>query len=172
MRQKIIIILILTAILGAGFYFFTKQDTKISKLDPPQEKMIEQKQEMTEVKYQFRGKLKDVTLGKTTTGINTDNKATGIAQSKFKNSSYNLLATFEGLPDPQGSNFYEGWIVRREPKFSVKSTGRAEKKDGIYQNTFTADEDLTDHDFYVLTIEPDDGDPAPAEHILEGVMGE
>lgn len=37
-------------------------------------------------------------------------------------------------------------------------------------NTYSSGEDLTDHNFYVLTIEPDDGNPAPADHIVEGTL--
>jgi hypothetical protein len=52
------------------------------------------------------------------------------------------------------------WIVRQDP-LSVISTGRLEKDNEGYANVFKSDKNLTDHDFYVLTLEPDDGDPAP-----------
>ena len=69
------------------------------------------------------------------------------------------------MPEPEPGFFYEGWVVRAEP-FNFISTGVA----SLDENVFEADQDLTDHDLYVLTIEPDDGDPAPAAHILEGTM--
>ena len=78
--------------------------------------------------------------------------------------------TFENLPNPVGTDFYEGWIVRKGLRFDVISSGRVEKVGGVYTNTYSSGQDLTDHDFYVLTIEPDDGDPAPAGHILEGTL--
>lgn len=88
---------------------------------------------------------------------------------------YYFAATFENLPELEEGFFYEGWIVREntaengENNASVLSTGVAEFNDeGFLINDFEAEEDLTDHDFYVLTLEPDDGDPAPAKHILEG----
>lgn len=81
---------------------------------------------------------------------------------------FELLAEMTNLPDPTGTDFYEGWIVRRGAEMSVLSTGRAVKRGASYINAFQADTDFTDHDFYVLTLEPDDGDPAPAAHILEG----
>ena len=96
--------------------------------------------------------------------------ASGTAIANFKDDTYSLLATFENLPDPEGTDFYEGWIVRRGDDFDVISTGKVEKADEVYTNMYTSGADLTDHDFYVLTIEPDDGDPAPADHIVEGVM--
>ena len=113
-----------------------------------------------DLEYAFEGMLEDVTEG----------KAFGTAKSNFAEDRYDLVATFANLPEPQGSDFYEGWIVRKGENFDVVSTGKAKKIEGVYTNVFTSDEDLTDHDFYVLTVEPDDGDPAPADHVLEGTM--
>lgn len=127
--------------------------------------------EMKELLYQYSGTLTDVTNGEEIRGINTQGEATGIAKSNWDGSQYLLLATFENLPEPTGGNFYEGWIVREDP-FEFISTGRAEMVDGIYTNAYRSDQDLTEYNMYVLTIEPDDGDPAPAEHILEGTMVE
>ena len=45
-------------------------------------------------------------------------------------------------------------------------------EDGIYSNSFSTEKNYLEYDFYVLTIEPDDGDPAPDKHILEGTMEE
>lgn len=108
--------------------------------------------------FQYQGDLADVTGG----------QATGMVLVGLNEGSYDLVATFEGLPEPQDSDFYEGWVVRQGEDLSVLSTGRATKMGSLYQNIYESDQDLTDHDFYVLTIEPDDGDPAPAGHVLEG----
>ncbi len=115
------------------------------------------------------GTLVDVTKGEEVQGINTKGLAKGFAEASFDD-GYNLLATFENLPDPKGTDFYEGWVVRKGVKFSVISSGKVVKEDGKYVNKFSSDENLMDHSFYVLTIEPDDGDPAPAGHIVEGKM--
>jgi len=131
-----------------------KEDVMMIEVDEP---MIKEMQEMT---YDYSGKLFDVSGG----------SASGEAMATFASGAYSLNATFADLPDPEGTDFYEGWIVRRGIRFSVLSTGVAEKVDGVYTNLYSSGEDLTDHDFYVLTIEPDDGDPAPAAHVLEGVM--
>ncbi len=120
------------------------------------EAMEEQAGEMV---YEYVGTLFDVTGG----------ISSGIAQATYDAGQYMLLATFEDLDDPEGSDFYEGWIVRNSP-LDVISTGVVEKKDGVYTNTYSSTQDLTDHDFYVLTLEPDDGDPAPADHVLEGTL--
>ena len=179
--KNIFIIIILIIIIGVGGWFLLESrqtesaeenSTTDTELTTDEDVVVQKNNEEEEMKmtYQFKGDLADVTASKTVTGVNTGDNATGVAQANFTDSAYSLLATFENLPDPQGSDFYEGWVVRKGLNLSVISTGKAEKKDGVYQNIYTADQDLTDHNFYVLTIEPDDGDPAPAEHILEGTM--
>lgn len=114
-------------------------------------------EEIEQMSYQYYGQLEDVSGG----------LSSGIVRATF-DETYKMVATFENLPDPEGTDFYEGWVVI--PGSSVLSTGKAEKIGGEYVNEFRSTEDLTDHTFYVLTLEPDDGDPAPAEHILEGTM--
>ena len=109
--------------------------------------------------FSHSGELVDVSGG----------QAAGIAQAGFVDGTYNLLAEFANLPDPAVEFFYEGWVVRQQP-LSVVSTGEVKKLGNVYKNVFNVSQNLIDHTFYVLTIEPDDGDPAPADHILEGTM--
>ena len=72
------------------------------------------------------------------------------------------------LPDPEPGFFYEGWLVRPSP-FRILSTGKMIKsQDGKYVLSFSSKSDLRRYTNVVITIEPDDGDPAPAGHILEG----
>lgn len=127
-------------------------------------------QEMMAMSYDYEGNLLDVTGGSDVRGINTAGESSGTAKATFADGVYSLVATFSDLPDPVGTDFYEGWVVRRGADFSVISTGSLEKTDGVYTNIYSSGTDLTDHDFYVLTLEPDDGDPSPADHIVEGVM--
>ena len=117
-------------------------------------------QEIKKMSFDFAGALIDV----------RGEQTTGLAQARYRDGEYSLLASFKDLEEPSGTDFYEGWIVRRGSNMSVISTGRVEKVDGAYTNTYISEQDLTDHDFYVLTLEPDDGDPAPAAHIAEGAM--
>ncbi len=110
--------------------------------------------------YQFEALLEDV----------ANSGGSGTVMAGFIENEYRMIAPLENLPDPEGTDFYEGWIVRPAP-LSIISTGVAEKsEDGTYTNTFIDSKDLTDHSKYVLTLEPDDGDPAPAKHILEGIF--
>jgi hypothetical protein len=100
----------------------------------------------------------------------TGGSSFGLAHSTFENGSYMLVAEFGSLPVPGSGYFYEGWIVRRGEDLSVVSTGPAEILEDTYINIFTSSTDYSDHDFYVLTLEPDDGNTAPDEHILEGTL--
>lgn len=99
--------------------------------------------------------------------VSFDGEETGYAYTEIKNGNTHVHASFKDLPDTGSENFYEGWIVRTSP-LSVVSTGELEMKDGMLVNSFDADSDISDHTFYVLTLEPRDNDPAPADHILEG----
>lgn len=128
--------------------------------------------EMMEKNYSIEGKLFDVTGSEIIYGIETGGAASGVAKAGYEDGSYHLIATFENIPDPINENryFYEGWVVRRGADFSVISTGKVNKEEGGYVNLYTSETNLLDHDFYVLTLEPNDGDPAPDEHIVEGTM--
>jgi hypothetical protein len=90
----------------------------------------------------------------------------------YDGETYVLSAEIYDLPLPEGTDFYEGWLVKKGTSEFI-STGRAYDMMPMYSNVFRSNEDLKDkYDFYVLTLEPDDGDPAPAEHIVEGDIKE
>jgi len=95
--------------------------------------------------------------------------ASGMAASSVMMGSYTLVALFENLPELKDDYFYEGWVVRTSP-LSVISTGEIEYVAGKAQNLFSSDLDYSDHKLYVLTREPRDGDPAPADHVVEGMF--
>ena len=100
----------------------------------------------------------------------TGGESFGLAYSVVEGGVFTLVAKMGNLPKLGDGYFYEGWIVRRGEEMSVISTGRVESSGIWFVNAYTSATDLSDHDFYVLTLEPDDGDPAPAEHILEGTI--
>ena len=172
----IIVGFIILAVIIVGVYVFqnSKEDAMMVEKQVEQKVMeekgvVEEKAMMTMV-YQYAGELSDVTKGKVIRGTSTDGKSSGVAKANFKDGVYNLYATFSNLPDLKDSNFYEGWIVRKSLRYSVISTGKLEKVGNMYTNLYTSEVDLTDHSFYVLTLEPNDGNPKPADHILEGTM--
>ncbi len=183
MNKKVVIIFIALLIIVVGFFFVqsnnsntpndtagtvdTMQGTPNSdsmKKDVNEDMMMQIKQ-MT---YMYQGALLDVTKGEVR-GINTNGQATGVAKADFTDGKYMMMATFTNLPDPVGDDFYEGWIVQKSP-FKFISSGKVEKIDGVYTNIYSSGDDLTSYFKYVLTIEPNDGDPAPADHIVDGDM--
>jgi len=97
-----------------------------------------------------------------TTGGNA--VGTVISSLTLSDGTYTLIASFGELPPLEDGYFYEGWLVRTEGELSVISTGALESNMNFYSTSI----DLTDHTQYILTLEPDDGDPAPADHVLEG----
>ncbi len=115
--------------------------------------------EMLKKEYSYEGTIGDVAGG----------EATGVSKARHDAGVYELAVTTENLSDPEEGYFYEGWVVRKEP-FHFISTNKLEKVDGQYVNTYQSGEDLTDHTMYVVTLEPDDNNPEPADHILEGNM--
>lgn len=119
--------------------------------------------------FDYLGLVLDVTAGETFRGVNTEGMAEGAVEARFEDGKYELRATFVNLPDPQNTDFYEGWIVRKGANMDVISTGSLSRIDNEWVNVFEYDTDITDHTFYVVTLEPADGNPAPSEHhILEG----
>jgi hypothetical protein len=113
----------------------------------------------TTISYDYSGELFDVSGG----------VGSGIAEATYVDGMYYLRAEFEHIPPLKEGYFYEGWAVRKFP-FHFISTGRIINQNRTYVNIYTSETDYTDHNFYVLTLEPEDGDPAPADHILEGTM--
>jgi len=94
----------------------------------------------------------------------------GLAYTQYADGLFTLIAKMGALPEPADGYFYEGWLVRRGENISVISTGKAVVSGVWHANIFLSSTDLSDHDFFVLTLEPDDGNPAPTEHILEGII--
>lgn len=79
-----------------------------------------------------------------------------------------MVVDMDGLPELEEGFFYEGWLVHTDP-FTVVSTGVAVHGDEVGEFSNTAFVNVMNNDIkYILTLEPDDGDPAPADHVLEG----
>lgn len=110
--------------------------------------------------YDFTGSLSPVNGG----------NATGEVKSTYKSGNYFLTAEFTKLADP-GASHYEGWIVRKGTSWHVINTGKVVKVAEKWMNTYASGTDLTDHTFYVLTLEKDD-DPSPGSHVMEGYLAQ
>ena len=178
MKKIIVIILIIIVLVLAGYFLIKNSKNQIKEqpnveIKKDDDSIISDTEgdivNNDEAVYRYTGKLVDVTNRGIIRGLVTSGNASGGVSADYINGQYLLVAKFKDLPDPKNNEFYEGWIVRRNP-LEVISTGVAEKIDSSYVNNYSSDRDLTSHDFYVLTIEPDDGNSAPADHILEGIL--
>ena len=82
----------------------------------------------------------------------------------FTDGQTKLYANFM-IEDPAEDYFYEGWLVCNSKPYS---TGELTKFEGLYENIFYSTDVPEDCEKYVLTIEPNDNDPAPADHVMDG----
>ncbi len=116
--------------------------------------------------------LEDVTGGEDIPGYSPEEEAFGTVVISEKNGVYMLNADFENLPVLGDGFFYEGWLVDTSTGGSVTSTGEAVlNKNGVHVNEATFDNvAIMMYKRYVLTLEPRDGDPALATHILAGPL--
>jgi hypothetical protein len=99
--------------------------------------------------------LKDVTGG----------QAVGTAWRQFTDGKFLHKVEATSLSALEKGFFYEGWLVGDEGFFSTGRMGEVVGQGVLY---FKADEDKSEFRGVVVTLESEDGDPAPAEHILEG----
>gem|GEM_PF-1654060 len=95
---------------------------------------------------------------------------TGMASLITSAQGTSVYAIFDNLTALNANQFYEGWIVDTSGATPVpQSTGELEfDSNGDYVNHFTSTTNFEDHTLYVLTVEPRDGDPAPADHVVRG----
>lgn len=116
-----------------------------------------------------KANLDNVTNGNEIRWIVTSNDSLWYASASFKDGEFMLTAEFSGLTDPLNDDFYEGWLVQKTP-FKFISTWELTMIGGKYVNNFSSTTDYSTYTEYVLTIEPNDGNDAPADHIFEGMV--
>lgn len=166
--KKIIGVVVVVLIIGvvSGLFYFRKQSFTPTPATPLT--VENKKTSMMTDSASYSSKLTDVTRG-AILGVDTQRNSSGSVMVSDSPGNYSLVATFENLPDPKNTDFYEGWLVSSNP-VAVISTGRAIKENGVYVNRFETSENVSFYNMYVLTLEPDDNDPASAYHILEGTF--
>lgn len=74
------------------------------------------------------------------------------------------------IRDPEPGKFYEGWLVRSSGSPKFFSTGKMDKKDGVFELRYEIAEDRGEYPKIFITEETEaDGlDGIPETHILEG----
>jgi len=97
-----------------------------------------------------------------------DVNATGAqaqAARAFSDSSFYFKMTAQNLHSAPKGYFYEGWLRSGDEYISL---GRVKMEDGKGEVYYKATTDRTDYSKAQITLEPDDGNKAPAKVILEG----
>lgn len=94
----------------------------------------------------------------------------GLAFLEHKNSQFTFIAKMGNLPEPIQGAVYQGWLVKRGETMSVIPVGNAIRVGEQLVNVFVSSTDISDHAFYVLTLEEQPDDFIPEEHILEGAF--
>lgn len=92
-------------------------------------------------------------------------QVTGEAKRAFSEGKFYYQVNASGLMPVEKGFYYQGWL---EKDGDYLSTGRVELD--IYGSGvlyYTTSVDRSDYSTAVITLEPEDGDPTPAIHILE-----
>lgn len=99
-----------------------------------------------------------------------DFHGSGTASSQFVDGKFQHVIV-ASLPSPPEGYAYEGWLIRSKP-FDFFSTGRLiqHADDLKWYLLLELAEDRRDYKKVVVTLEPSDANPAPADHVLEGVF--
>ena len=106
--------------------------------------------------------LKDVTGG----------SSTGEAWIVVKDGKTYHKAIAQDLPALTGGDFYEGWLTRDPASLGFFSTGEMifDESKKMWILEYEVEGDKSNYPGVVITLEPDDGDPGPAAHVLEGKL--
>ncbi len=127
--------------------------------EPLQEPMSEAEKKAIDDKFAKEGAemtvLKDVSGG----------QAVGTAWRLFDGSKFYHKIEATNLAGVDKGYYYEGWLVGDNGFFSTGRMSLEGTKAYLY---FTSDEDKSAFRGVVVSLETEDGNPAPGKHILEG----
>lgn len=92
----------------------------------------------------------------------------GEAKRAFSDGKFYFRMETSGLIMPEKGYFYEGWLQKESDYLSL---GRMEVGiAGEGRLYYTVSEDRFDYDQVLLTLEPEDGNQAPAKVIMQGLF--
>lgn len=104
------------------------------------------------------------------TGVDGVN-ANGVAEGHlFEDGTFSHSVQLN-IKFPDNDYFYEGWLVNPDTGKFI-STGHLNSLFGDVRHSlqYTSVEDMREYSKVIITLEPDDGDPAPAAHVAEGLL--
>ena len=170
--KKVTAIILAFILVGGGFWLVNKNKPKEETVSPeitlePSEQMTQPLQPvMSEAEKQaiedaFAKEGVEMTLLKDVAG----GQAVGTAWRHYDGTKFYHKVDANNLPGLEKGFYYEGWLVGEAGFFS---TGRVAVVSGRGELYYTSGEDKSAFRGTVITLEPEDGNEAPAKHILEG----
>lgn len=116
--------------------------------------------------------LENVAAGKTIAGVLFEDNIIARAEATYYGGSrdFDVEVEYFRLPALPEWYLYEGWLVNRETNHYISTGDNRDypvlnRRDA--KNLVSVKKDLRSYDYHVLTIELDDGNTDPGEHILE-----
>lgn len=160
-KTDIVIGLFILAIL-AGIIFWIRKPEKDLQVPEDMTTVEEEMENFFNIEIPEdaeKAQLKDVAGG----------DSSGIATRDQENGTF-VHVVLADLPDPEGTDFYEGWLVRGkvgDDNFDFISTGKMIIAKGGYLLDFESRDDLSEYMGVVITLE-EVADANPETHVLEG----
>lgn len=161
----VVVIIILVVIFGGGYWYVQSQKTsepsvKVTPI-PSTQKEQATKSSSTSGDSKVEVKVETITL-KAVGGFTGSGTGTRI----FTNGVFTHIVT-ANLDDPPSGQFYEGWLVKKQPSLKFFSTGKLVKSEGKYKLNYTQNSTAFDYPNVVITLEKVE-DKQPETYVLEG----
>lgn len=171
-----IIIVIIIIVAGVSFIAFASQNTPATENQDIVEKV-------QDISGQDPEKMKEEILPKENDFESIIAKAPSIELKDVSQSGASgtaWLAVYNGktyhrviaknMPPLPGTDFYEGWLVKNPATGEFVSSLKMDYNPVTREARldFVIDGDKSDYRRVVITSEPDDGNPAPDKHIIDG----
>lgn len=168
----------------AGIFFW--KNRKAQKLEPTpssEEVMVHQEEgmvkkteegtqvmteeEVKKIREEIDGVLSNQDIEGTTLEDVSDGQMTGEAKRAFSDGKFYHKVEASGLRNLEKGFYYEGWLMELDGSYI--STGRMETDAfGNGKLYYMASSDKSEYSKVIVTLEPEDGNSQPAEHLLEG----
>lgn len=172
MKKMMFAALLLTGVVALSGCSYTADTDEVETIvvEPSSsDEMNEEKEKEMEVKDEMKKEpMLTFSHKMIMKNVSNDKDAKGEGVYGVNDGETRAYANFM-VEDPADDFFYEGWLVCGGKPFS---TGVLEKFDGLYENYFISSDVPTSCQKYVLTIEPNDNDPAPAAHVFDATLAE
>lgn len=172
--KKIILAAIVVLILAGGIFILLKNKPREEKIsseitleaskmmnDEVKLKPAMTEAEKEEIERIFREKGVEMTMLKDVSG----GQVVGTGWRYFDGNKFMQKIEASRLPAVGKGFYYEGWLVSDQGFFSI---GRMAEEEGTGRLYYATNKDKSEFKGAVVTLEPEDGNPAPDKHILEG----